>query len=83
MHSIKLARARSLSRIGNYPRSAAAMESHLPKEVIAQCNSAALAAMLDALWATAQEAKGLAEAEACDQGYIWDARRGAMRDIST
>lgn len=81
-HSIKITRAQNLARIGNYPASFNAMLRHVPHPVIDQCSARIVSEILDALWVACQDAKAIAESEACDAGYVWDQRNKQMRDLS-
>ncbi|NBN63087.1 hypothetical protein [Pannonibacter tanglangensis] len=80
--SIKITRAAKLSRIGDTPRSFAAMAQYLPDSVIKSLTSVQLAEMIDALWTCAGDAKAIAAREAIEAGCVWDAKRNMSRDLA-
>ncbi len=80
-HAIKIRRAYAAAGIGGCPQSRAAMLQYLPEEVVERLPSRELARMLDALWAACQDAKALGARDAIDEGAIWDARLGRLREI--
>lgn len=80
--SIKINRALKLASIGANPDSAAAMLEVIPAEAIKAVTAHQLAAMLDAVWRACQASKAIATREALDEGAIWDAGRGRLREIA-
>lgn len=80
-HTIKIDRATRQAKIGSTPRSTAAMLAWIPRSVLSALTSAQLAELIDAMYGACQEAKGIAEQAAVDQGCVWDARRQQMRDL--
>lgn len=81
-HTIKIARAKTLAGIGPYHRSFEAMLAAVPASVVAKLSSRQLAELIDANWCLAQSAKALAEREAIDNGFVWDARTSQARDLA-
>ncbi|MFN7002195.1 MAG: hypothetical protein ACK4NW_02050 [Roseinatronobacter sp.] len=81
-NSIKVNRAVAMSQIGSHPASAQAMLAAIPRDVIDALPSRLVAALLDANWQLAQQSKAIAEADAVQEGAIWDARRGQLREIA-
>jgi hypothetical protein len=81
-HTIKLERARRRSHIGNYPATCDAIMRHVPDAVIADGNAAMVAAVIDALYACAQEAKACALRDAATEGVIWDATHQRHREVA-
>ncbi len=83
MPTIKINRALKLSAIGRYPGSADAMLDNVPRSVLKALTAQELATLLDAMWDTCQEAKGLAARDAISEGVIWDTRRQRLVEILT
>lgn len=81
-HTIKLNRARQISGIGLYPATYAAIVRHVPDAVVASGSAAMIAAVVDALHACAQEAKGVALRDAVADGVVWDAGQQRHREIA-
>jgi hypothetical protein len=81
MSYIKRRLASEKSSTGNYRASFDAMYKVIPRSVIKQANSSALAKLVDAIWSACQQSKGIAEREACDMDCIWDHRHNVMREI--
>lgn len=81
-HQIKLARARRLAKAARYPATYDAMLDYVPEAAVAKLTGAEIAAVVDALRATAIDAKALAAREACAEGAIWDARTQRLREIT-
>jgi hypothetical protein len=81
-HTIKLNRARKQCRVGNYPATYDAISRHVPAVIIAGCSAAQIAAVVDALHACAQEAKGAALRDAAAEGVVWDARQQRHREVA-
>lgn len=80
--SIKFNRARSLSWIGNTPRTFDAFVESVPATVISTLSAAQLAALVDAMHAVSVKSKHLAEREAISNGGIWDDSKGAFRQLA-
>lgn len=81
MSQIKIERARRLSSTGNYPATFSAMLSHVSAETISTVSSRTLAAIIDDLRKASEAAKALANAEAINEGCVWDARQQRHKDI--
>jgi hypothetical protein len=82
MSSIKINRALKASRVGRFPGSADAMLERIPASVVAHLTGAALAEMADAMWDACQESKIIAASDACNEGAVWDVRRGRLRELA-
>lgn len=80
-HTVKLNKALKKAQVGKYPRSAEAMVRHLPILAIETCTSSEIAAVLDAMYSACQEAKAIAERDACAEGCVWDATQKRLREI--
>lgn len=80
--TIKINRARSLSSIGNTPRTFDAFVESIPATVVGTLSAAQLAALLDAMYQFGQKSKQLAEQEALSNGGIWDHSSGTFRAIA-
>ena len=81
-HSIKIKRAAKLARIGDCPRSWAAMLAYVPADALAALTARHLAAVVDGLWSCAQTSKAIANSEAIIQGAVWDATRQMHRGLA-
>ena len=79
---VKDTRARRLSSTGGHPLTYAANLQQVPGSLHDALTGRQLAELVDLL--RLQYLRGMAEGEAvaCDQGYVWDARRQAMRDVA-
>ncbi len=82
MSTIKYNRTKALSVIGENHGSFDAMWAHLPAEIIEALSSTKLAKMVDSLWSCAGQSKAIAEREACENGFLWDARAHLSRDLA-
>ena len=82
MHQIKIKRALKKSKIGTCPGSAHAMLAYIPQSIMDQATSSAVAEMLDALWLACGTSKAIAEREAIQNGFVWDAPNNRARDIA-
>ena len=82
MSTVKINRARNLSKIGKFGRSFEAMLNIIPEQTINSLSSKNLAMLIDNVWKGCQKAKSLESIEICDQGYIWDSRQNKMRDLT-
>lgn len=82
-HSIKMARARKLSRIGDNPSTFAAMARYVPARILERASAVEIAATVDALHACAQEAKAIAHRDVIDDGFVWDDRAACHREIAS
>ena len=80
--SIKIDRARRLSGAGAYPATCAAALANVPASIVAALPARMLAELIDAMSAAHQSGKALALREACDEGAVWDARDGLLREIA-
>jgi hypothetical protein len=54
----------------------------VPPAILSALPSAALADLLDAMWQLAERSKSAAIAAAIDDGALWDARAGRLREIA-
>lgn len=81
-HEIKLGRARRISAIGQHPATYAAISRHLPDTLIARASAKEIAAVIDALYACAQEAKAIAAHDIISEGYVWDSRTQRHRELA-
>lgn len=82
MSTIKINRALKLAAIGTNPGSAADMLAAIPADVIEALPARLLAELLDANWSLACRSKSLADAAACDEGAVWDARHQRLRAVA-
>jgi hypothetical protein len=80
-HTIKLSRARAISKTGRYPGTYDAMLAHIPTALVASASAAVIAATIDAMASACAEAKALAGADAISEGAVWDAKRQTLRGI--
>lgn len=81
-HSIKINRAQALSTTGRYGQTFAAMLEAIPAAVVETLTARQLADTIDAMQRLAEASKALAARDICADGFVWDARRGASRDLA-
>ncbi len=81
-HAIKINRAQALSTTGPYRATFAALLDAIPAPVVAALTAHQLAELIDANARLADASKAIATREICDNGFVWDSRRGASRDLS-
>ena len=81
MSTIKINRAVKLAAIGRNPGPCADMLVMIPLSVRDALTARRLADMLDALWHACSASKAIAAAEACQNGAVWDASVGRLRDV--
>lgn len=82
MSSIKINRAIALAKTGKNPGCALDMMAAIPANVVAHLPARLLAEMIDANWQLALASKAISTSGACDEGVIWDAANGRLRDIA-
>lgn len=81
-HSRKVSRAIAMSRIGDCRESASAMLRAIPDEVIAALPARLIAQIIDANWRLARVNQAMGQADAINNGCIWDERQQRHRDIA-
>jgi len=81
-HSTKINRARKASVIGDCPGSFAAMVDLVPASARATLTGRQIGELADAMWRACQQSKAIAAREAIDEGAVWDARSGRLREIA-
>jgi len=80
-HQIKIARAKTLSVIGDCHESFNAMLDYVPRGVLKTLPAKRLAEMIDALWLACGTSKAIAAREAIQNGFVWDARNDRAVDL--
>jgi hypothetical protein len=71
--TIKISRAKKLSRIGVFHTSFDACLTRIPPAVVTALSAQLLADLVDAIWAACQDAEDRTEREAIADGAVWDA----------
>lgn len=79
--SIKLSNARTMAATGRYPQTWEAVLAVLPASTVTALTARQLAELADAVRASWDTTKALAEAEVVAEGLVWDARAGRSLPI--
>jgi hypothetical protein len=78
----KMQEAIKQTTLGQFHRTATAITESIPEVVANELSVDALSSLLMAMHKHWQSAMAFAEAAACDEGCIWDAKQQKLREIA-